>query len=127
MNSRNNHGRHSEDTKRDERWKEVCRQEHLHSESGSGQGSLDRETSRKRDRILFIENLSNRPPSFIVRDAETTDELLNEVIQRFPRLVEPHVHIEIYTNRCGSMIRREVKGLLPYDLDSLYIKVSSRK
>lgn len=127
MNTRSNHGRYSEDTQRDKRWKEMGRQEHLQSESSSSQGSLNRKTSRERDRILFIENLSIKPPPFTVKNAQSIHDVLSEVVQRFPALANPRISINIHTNHLGSSSRKELKGLLPYENVFLYIKVSLHK
>lgn len=99
-------------------------------EETQGQGDLQLKTHppdggtarKKRSYIVRIENSSQHAQSF-VEEVESTDELVEKIYERFPSICKSTIGLRISTTQTGSINRQYLKGLIPQDVDYLFVNL----
>ncbi len=84
-------------------------------------------SSRKRDRIVYIENSSNCRGVFIVKEVGTVEELIQGVCNKYPDICITSIGMDVSPSRYGSIRRKVLKDEIPYEHDTLYIRLYLKK
>lgn len=122
MNSELN-GQHTQNPSREEGRQEAERQGNLQQQACANAGS----SSRKRDRIVYIENSANCRDPFVVQEVGTVDELIRGICQRFPDICIETIGMKVCSSRQGTIHRTHFTDKIPYEYDSVYITLYLRK
>jgi hypothetical protein len=80
-------------------------------------------SSRKRDRIVYIENASNSRAPFIVKEVGTVAELIEGVCDRYPDICIQSIGMKVSSSRLGTIGRKMFTEQIPYEYDTLYISL----
>ena len=123
MNSENN-GCTTDDTSRDKGWKAEEGQGNLQHEACAPASGSDAEA---RDRLIIIENSAKEIKPFIIQEVKTTDEVTQEIYDRFPRMKSDALYLRIWNGRMGMIGRKPLEGDLPPDLFDLYVSLHLKK
>ena len=122
MNSEQN-GQYTANPSREEGREEAEGQGHLQQQAREDAGS----PSRKRDRIVYIENCSNSRAPFVVQEVGTVDELIQAVCNKYPDICITSIGMDVSPSRYGSIRRKVFTDEIPYEYDTLYIRLYLKK
>jgi hypothetical protein len=98
-------------------------QQYLQFETCENSGRVE----KKRDRIVYIENSSNRCEPFVIQEVATVVELLEGVCKRFPEICLENLGMKVCDSRSGATYRKILTDILPYEKDVLYIHLYLKK
>ena len=103
-------------------------------QEAEGQGNLQQQTcaasrgsSRKRDRIVYIENSANCNKAFIVQEVGTVDELIRSICHKYPEICIESIGMKVSWSRQGTIHRSYFSDVIPYEYDTLYVSLYLRK
>lgn len=82
---------------------------------------------RPKDRYISIENSTQRVPSFLVKEVNNVDDLLEKIRDHIPALMSPTIGLRISDSRSGTTQRRYFKDFLPEDAEFLYVSLFLNK
>lgn len=113
----------TEDSPRGEGWKTAC---NVQPEARPCDGSPTGETGR-RDRIIWIQNTTQRHPPFVLPDIHHTDEIMTAILERIPHLNTYIIGVRMSPQQMGATGRRYVSGFLPDDATDIYVDFYLKK
>ena len=103
-------------------------------QEAEGKGNLQQQTCadtggspRKRDRIVYIENSANSRGPFVVEEVGTVDELIRGVCEKYPDICIASIGMDVSPSRYGTIKIKVLKHEIPYEHDTLYIRLYLRK
>jgi len=103
-------------------------------QEAEGQGNLQQQTcadagspSRKRDRIVYIENSANCHKPFIVQEVGTVNELIQRICNKYPAICIESIGMNVSWSRQGTIHRSYFSDQIPYIYDTLYVTLYLRK
>lgn len=79
----------------------------------------DGETAR--DRIVYLENLSGVYRPFVIRGVSHTDQIYADLLQRYSMKNTENLAVKISPQRHGSSNRLFLDGVIPYNVEVIYI------
>jgi hypothetical protein len=74
-----------------------------------------------RDRIVYLENLSGVYRPFVIRDVSHTDEIYADLLERFSMKNTENLAVKISPQRHGSSNRVFLDGVIPTNIEVIYI------
>lgn len=123
MNTREHNGLSTQDTSRIQgqgpfQEGQVARY-NLQQQASAGLRSDDGE----KDRIIYIENLSEHRAPFVIRKAKIVQDILEGVYKKIPRLRDTNVEVRIFGSRFGSPNTVRFHHDIPSKYEVLYIRL----
>lgn len=74
-----------------------------------------------RDRIVYLENLSGVYHPFVIRDVSHTDQIYADLLERFTMKNTENLAVKISPQRHGSSNRVFLDGVIPNNIEVIYI------
>jgi hypothetical protein len=74
-----------------------------------------------RDRIVYLENLSGVYRPFVIRDVSHTDQIYADLLERFSMKNTENLAVKISPQRHGSSNRVFLDGVIPTNIEVIYI------
>lgn len=74
-----------------------------------------------RDRIVYLENLSGVYRPFVIRDVSHTDQIYTDLLERFNMKNTENLAVKISPQRHGSSNRVFLDGVIPNNIEVIYI------
>ena len=93
--------------------------EHLQQQAHTDAGSQ----TKKRDRIIYIENSANIDKPFVIQDVGCVKEVMEKICALHPALSLDCIGLRISNMRCGSRDRKYYSDKIPYDTETLYVSM----
>jgi hypothetical protein len=106
-----------------EGWEEEQRQDNLqlktHKDAGVASG--------KKTRIIQFENASNCSKPFALQEIGTVAELEQAICDRFPDFCSDVIGMRVSGHAPGIVGRKYYTDILPYDVDTIYLRLYLKK
>jgi len=74
-----------------------------------------------RDRIVYLENLSGVYRPFVIRDVSHIDQIYADLLERFSMKNTENLAVKISPQRHGSSNRVFLDGVIPTNIEVIYI------
>lgn len=108
--------------------KEGRQEEQRQQDSVQFQAHTDAGSSeRKRCRIIYFENASNVNKPFTLQEVGTVAEVEQAIYNRFPDFSTENVGIRMYGHQPGIQGRTCFTDRIPYETDTLYLRLYLKK
>jgi hypothetical protein len=93
-----------------------------------GQGYLQQQAradaanyTRKRDRIVYLENSSNVRAPFVLQGVGTVSELTEKLCERYPEICLDSIGMKMSNAKQGVIGRKYFSDVIPYEYDTVFI------
>lgn len=115
------HGFRAQDAYGDERWEAEGNA--LQYEARATDGATQRKTSCY---IVSLENTSSTGP-FVVHNVRTAEEVRQAVYENNKQVPNDVIRLDLYSARMGAMNRKKLEGVLPPDVQDIYVRLCLQK